>query len=201
MYEETLRAQEDQRRLARENHSLAEIGRIISSSLDIDDVYTRFSDEVRNLIVYDRIEISMVNQEQGTLVNTYVLGTDVRARQTTAVLSLAGTQVAEVVRTRAPVLLQTEDVEELEGWLPGLRPHFDAGLRSFLMVPLFSKDKVVATLALRSFNLEAFTRQDVDLLQRVGDQIAPALENARLHEPARRGRAHCNRWQTLSGRI
>ena len=46
--------------LAQENELLVEIGRIISSSLDIDRVYAGFAGQLRTLIQFDRLAISLV---------------------------------------------------------------------------------------------------------------------------------------------
>ena len=44
-----------------ENAALSEIGRIISSSLDIDEIYESFASHVRNLIPCDVITINTVD--------------------------------------------------------------------------------------------------------------------------------------------
>jgi light-regulated signal transduction histidine kinase (bacteriophytochrome) len=60
--EKTVRRNEDEAcRLAEENAIMAEIGRIISSSLNIEEVYERFAEEVRKVIPFDRIVIDQVD--------------------------------------------------------------------------------------------------------------------------------------------
>ena len=53
------RSEEGARRLSQENAGMAEIGRIISSTLNIEEVYERFSQEVRKLVPFDRIGIQI----------------------------------------------------------------------------------------------------------------------------------------------
>ncbi len=54
--EEALRRSEKEAtRLARENAIMAEIGRIINSTLNIEEVYRRFAEKVKELIPFDRI--------------------------------------------------------------------------------------------------------------------------------------------------
>ena len=55
------RSEEEARRLAEENEIMAEIGRIISSTLDIEEVYERFAQEVEKIIPFDRIAINIIN--------------------------------------------------------------------------------------------------------------------------------------------
>ena len=64
--EKALRESEEQaRHLARENAAMAEIGRIFSSTLDIEEIYERFAAEVRKLIPFDRIMVAINNSEEG----------------------------------------------------------------------------------------------------------------------------------------
>jgi PAS domain S-box-containing protein len=57
---------------------------------------------------------------------------------------------------------------------------FQAGFRSIMNVPLFSKGRVIGGLLLRSFKPFAYTDKDVKLAERIGDQIAGAVANAQL---------------------
>ena len=68
-----------QRRLANDNAVLAEIGRIITSSLDISEVYARFVEQLRKLIPSDRTTITLLDDKLEVLTNEYVLGGDERA--------------------------------------------------------------------------------------------------------------------------
>ena len=51
-------SEEEAKRLSQENAVMAEIGRIISSTLNIEEVYKLFSEEVKKLLPFDRIVIS-----------------------------------------------------------------------------------------------------------------------------------------------
>jgi signal transduction histidine kinase len=57
---------------------------------------------------------------------------------------------------------------------------FQAGFRSILNVPLFSKGQLIGGLLLRSFKPYAYTDNDVRLAERVSHQIAGAIANAQL---------------------
>jgi len=74
-----------------ENAIMAEIGRIIGSTLNIEEVYERFAEEVRKLIPFDRIAINIINPKHDTFIIPYVLGTNVAERELGKVVSLAGT--------------------------------------------------------------------------------------------------------------
>ena len=61
-----------------------------------------------------------------------------------------------------------------------------AGLqtRSEAVVPIKSKDLVIGILDVQSDRLNAFDQSDIDILQSLANQLAVAIENARLYESA-----------------
>ncbi|NWF91674.1 MAG: PAS domain S-box protein [Syntrophaceae bacterium] len=167
-------------RLSQENAVMAEIGRIISSTLNIEEVYERFAEEVRKLIPFDRIVINTINVEKGTVMNLYMAGKGVTGRKVGEVYPLEGSGNAEMVRTRSTILIQTEDFSEYKDRFPMLLSTFQAGFRSIMNVPLFSKGQLIGGLLLRSYKPYAYTEKDVRLAERVSSQIAGAIANALL---------------------
>ena len=179
--EEALKKKEkESQRLAEENALMAEIGRIISSTLNIDEVYDRFAEEVRKLLSFDRISINIVDAEKNTARSIYIAGVDVAGRRPEDATPLKGTALLDCIRTRSSMLLQSENVEECITRFPALLPTFQAGLRSIMFVPLISKDQGIGALSLRSFKAKAYTDRDVKLAENIANQIAGAVANAQL---------------------
>ena len=112
-------AGDEMKQLAQEHELLGEIGRIISSSLDIDDVYAGFGDKLRSLLRFDRLAISLVNLDDNTFTNAYVMGDVVPGRERGEVSSLEGTVTNEAVVSRRARVIQG-DLKELEVRYPNL---------------------------------------------------------------------------------
>jgi len=174
------RSEEAATRLAQENATVAEIGRIISSTLNIEEVYERFAEEVRKLIPFDRIVINIIDIEKNTVINVYIAGKGLKEREIGKIYPLKGSGNAEVVRTKSTLLIQTEDFNEYKDRFPMLLSTFQAGFRSIMNVPLFSKGRIIGGLLLRSLNPYAYTDNDMRLAERVGNQIAGVIANAQL---------------------
>ena len=175
------KVEEGAKQLAEENAIMAEIGRIISSTLDIDQVYEGFSKEVKKIIPFDRIVINLINMEKGTVRNVYISGRAIEDRNLRDAYLLEGSVSAETIRTRSTLLIQTDDFKEYRDRYPMLESTFQAGFRSIMNVPLFSKGKVIGGLLLRSRNPFAYTDKDVKLAERIASQIAGAVANAQLY--------------------
>ncbi len=173
---ESLRAAGDEARiLAQENEILGEIGRIISSSPDITEVYAGFASQVRRLIDFDRLSISLVNLDDDTFTNAYILGEEVPGRQVGDVIPLEGTVTKEAVLSRHSMLIQGDPME-LKMRFPNL-----LGFPSVALAPLIYRRQLFGVLNARSSKLNAYTEKDTEILSRVASQITPAIANSLLY--------------------
>ncbi len=183
--EEALRrSEEEARRLAQENALVAEVGRIIGSTPNIDEVFERFSKAVAELIPFDRIVINLRGPQEDDSFVRYVAGIDVPNRRAGEYVPLTGTATAECMRTKSSLLIQPKDVKEIEEWVarfPKFLPNFEAGIRSAILAPLIAEDQVIGVLSLRTTKTKAYADQDVRLTESIASQIAGAVANAQLY--------------------
>ena len=168
-------AGEEMRLLAQENALLGEIGRIISSSLDIDDVYAGFAEQLRTLIHFDRLAISLVNLDDNTFANAYVLGEAVPGRQQGEVADLEGTVTNEAVISRRARVIQG-DPKLLEERYPNF-----IGYPSVVLAPMIYRGELFGVLNARSSILNAYTEKDAEIMSRVASEITPAIANSLLY--------------------
>ncbi len=179
--EEALReSKEGATRLAQENAIFAEIGRIISSTLNIDEVYDRFATAARRLIHFDRISICTIDSERQTVRVAWAVGPDRSGRMPGDVFPLCRSDHREFLQTRSSVFVQAEDRREIEKQFAFLLPSYEYGFRSMISVPLISKDQVIGTLNLRSFKVNAYTERDLEIVERLSLQISGAITNVLL---------------------
>ena len=133
-------------RLFQENTTLAEIGRIIGSTLNIDEVYERFAEEVKKLIPFSRININLIDDEKKRCTRAYSAGIGLPGREPGEIFPLSGTAMEEVMKTRSGFIFHPESREEVTGRFPGLVPSFEAGHHSMMVVPLISNDRVIGSM-------------------------------------------------------
>jgi len=169
------------RHQAREREILAEIGRVIGSSLDIDEVYERFTGLARELIWFDRISITLLDEERGMARPAHVWGLEIPNHSPDQEYPLAASLTGSVVEANAGFLVQGEEAETLAASFPGYQPVIDAGIRSALGVPLLSEGRPIGVLHFASVAPDAYSPEDVALAERIGQQIAGAITNAELH--------------------
>jgi two-component sensor histidine kinase/putative methionine-R-sulfoxide reductase with GAF domain len=176
----------EHKRMADETSVMARIGRIISSSLNIEEVYEFLGEEIRELVPFDRLSLTTVNLEKNELSPAWIIGTVIPGRHVSDTIPLAGSVIEEVCRSKSPLLLDDEICPDLGERFPLLLPSLKVGLKSFLSVPLIYRDTVIGVLQFRSKDRTAFTRRHVDLAERVSNQIAGAVANSQLYAAHKR---------------
>lgn len=171
------------RQLAEENAVLAEISRIITSSLDISEIYPLFGEQVRRLIPFDRIDIVTADLENNTLTVEYIHGMDIETERSRAGYTrpLPGSMVEAIVQRNTPITFTGRTREEMGADFPQGVDSWDAGIRSEILVPLMAAGSPMGMISLMSTEPHAYGQAHVDLAQRVSDQISGAIANARLY--------------------
>ena len=167
--------------LANANAALAEIGRIVSSSLEVDAVFDRFADQVLKLIPFDRIVVNELDPEDGEGVASYVRGMDIPGRDAGKTHATEFTMTEVLVRKRSGILIGSETVGKLPVQYPDEALAVAAGFRSMIAVPLIANDRVIGTLTLRSVTPDAYTDRELGLAEHIGTQIAGALASYQLY--------------------
>ena len=186
--EESLReSQKKTKRSAEEMAMIAEIGRVISSTLDIDEVYERFAAEACKLIPFDRIHVNLKDPDGEVFTIAYVSGTDIGGRRPGDKVLLAGSLTGVLFQTRTSILLNLMNNEEIVKCFPSASAAttFIAGMRSIMIIPLTHRDEVIGGLHFRTKKPNAYTEQDLHLAEKIGAQIAGAIANAQLYSTLR----------------
>jgi diguanylate cyclase (GGDEF)-like protein/PAS domain S-box-containing protein len=174
------RSRDAAKRLAQARGILSEVGRIIHSTFNLEEVYERIVEEVRSLLPFDRMSIDLVDEEGERVIVRYAAGISVAGHQPGDVFSLAGSATEVVTRTCSGLMIQTEDHEELAGLFPALIPAFEAGIRSMVMIPLLSKEKVIGVLLFQSSQPRAYSDQEMKLAESVGSLFEGAIAKIQL---------------------
>ena len=170
-----------QRRLINEYAAMAEIGRIISSSIKIDEIYEAFAEQVRALIPFSQMEITVIDRDRDQDEVAFSTGLSASQNGFGWPTPLEGSVTGEITSHRTGLIIQGMETEEVASKYPCLGPTFHSGIRSCLAVPLITRGEAIGGLLLASTEATAFTAQDMNMAQRVGNQIAGAIANAQLY--------------------
>ncbi len=188
--EELLREKQATQKLAEEREVVANIGRIISSRLEVQKVYKYFAEEVRKVIPFDRISIDIIHPEKAGFSTSYALGKGAEGLRSEDIIPLAGSTVEEVMRTRSSLLLQAEGMGDSRNRFSQFSRTLHAGFSSLMVIPLISQNQVIGTLNLLSSESNAYTKADMTLAESIGSQIAGTISSAQMYEEMKRMVSH-----------
>ena len=174
---ENARLFESERRYVDTLETLAEIGREMSSILDLDELLTRIASLTKRLIDYRTFGILLVDEPTQELEMKLAVryGTGAESKRMKLGEGLVGWSALH----KEPVLVA--DVSQDPRYVDLVE---DA--RSELVIPMLIKDRCIGVFDLESPELNAFTKEHKELLTLLASQAAVAIDNARLYEEVRR---------------
>jgi len=172
---------------------LNEVGREISSILDVEELLRRTAELVKRVIDYQILSILLYDDEQKVFLHRL----DVKhGQRVQGKLRAAATEgiVGAAATLREPVLVP--DVTADPRYMM-VNPE----TRSELAIPMVHKGKVIGVLDLESPQLNYFTADHVQTLSILAANLAVSVENARLYEQVARGEARLERDLQAAKRI
>ena len=157
--------------------TLAEIGREMSSILDLDTLLTRIASLTKRLIDYRTFGILLLDESTSELEMKLAVryGKGAESKH----IRLGEGLVGWAAQHKEAVLVS--DVSQDSRYL-NLVPD----VRSELVIPMLIKDRCIGVFDLESPELDAFTKEHKELLTLLASQAAVAIDNARLYDEVRR---------------
>jgi sigma-B regulation protein RsbU (phosphoserine phosphatase) len=189
---ENARLFEAERRYTETLETLAEVGREMSSILDLDVLLTRIASLTKRLIDYRTFGILLLNEPAQELEMKFAVryGDGVHPKR----LKLGEGLVGWAAQHKE--LVMVSDVSKDSRYI-----NLVADVRSELVIPMLIKDRCIGVFDLESPELNAFSKEHAELLTLLASQAAVAIENARLYEEVLRNEARIERELRFAQRV
>jgi PAS domain S-box-containing protein len=168
--------------LKRRNDYLAassEIGRLVTSTLDLNTIFTRTVNLVSDRFGFYYAAIYIIEETGFNAIlreATGEAGEKMKAQRYSIVVG-SRSIVGKVAESMQPMLVNDTDVEPL--YLPN--PYL-LETRSEVAIPLRIGSRIMGVIDIQSTQPHAFTTDDLSVLQSLADQVAVAIDNARSYE-------------------
>lgn len=156
--------------------ALADVAREFGSILNLDELLTRIANLTRRVIDYRTFGILLMDEETQELEIKVAVsyGTSGMPQRVKAGAGLVGYAALHKEVVLVP------DVSRDPRYI-----NLVTDARSELVIPLLVKDRCIGVFDLESPELDAFTKNHVEILTLLASQAAVAIENARLYETIR----------------
>ena len=161
---------------------LNDVGRAISSTLQLDELLDLIHHQVSRVMDATNLFIAFYDRDEDWVsFPLYVEGGEVRRHSPGRKASRGLTEY--IIRSRQPLLL-SDNVESRMQEI-GIET-IGTPAKSWLGVPMIAGDEVLGIIAVQSYTTEnVYDEEHLNLLPTIAAQAAVALENAHLYEQAR----------------
>ncbi|MGB8981896.1 MAG: GAF domain-containing protein, partial [Anaerolineales bacterium] len=168
--------------LQRRNDYLAassEIGRLVTSTLDLNTIFTRTVNLIRERFGFYFASIYIIEETGFSAVlreGTGEAGEKMRSQRHSVIVG-SNSVVGKVAESIEPMLVNDTELEPLYAPNP-----FLLETRSEVAIPLRIGLRIVGVIDIQSTDTHAFSQDDLSVLQSLADQVAVAIDNARSFE-------------------
>lgn len=178
-----LEAEQERRKIA---STLMDVGQVVSSTLEIEEVLDRVLEQIGRVIDSDSATI-MLPVEGTEMTLDEGGGCSLIARATSGASEVKGLQlyfksdnpILQVFYSQQPVVIG--DVRRHPGWDASTSEHVAKLTRSWIGVPMLVQNRMVGLITLDKFEPYHYTDQDASTALALARQAAIAVDNARLH--------------------
>jgi diguanylate cyclase (GGDEF)-like protein/putative nucleotidyltransferase with HDIG domain len=154
---------------------------ILSSSLDIQEIFGSFIEELKKVVDVNWAAINLIQENE--FVCVALSSPETSAYQIGDTIPMEGTGTAWVVTQKKPFVEPDLAVEKYFTTSDFFYTH---GMRSMAYLPLIAKGKIIGSFLLSSKTPNAFSRRHIKLLEQLASQIAMPLENSQLYAKAKK---------------
>ncbi len=159
---------------------LLDITKKISRSLDLEEILTLVMDTLGSLIHYDAAGIYLIDKDNKK-DSTYIFkskalrGYEISFALVEPQLKLGEGFIGYVAQTGKPII--SPDVSQDNRYFPARQR-----TQSEMVAPIISNNEVIGVFDLESDKLNAYTQDDLSVLQHLASQVAIIIEKVELHE-------------------
>jgi signal transduction histidine kinase/DNA-binding response OmpR family regulator len=172
------RSEQALRRRNQELSALIEINRMVTSSLELDEVLEATMHGIREILQVEAGSLVLVDEDIGGVAFRRTFSPD-RGWITGRTIQPEGGIVGHVVQSGESKLVN--NVERDPHFSTEVDEEADFTARTILCVPLKIRDRVIGAIEVINKLDGAFTDQDLELLQAMAASVAVALDNANLY--------------------
>ena len=176
---EKLRLFDSERTRRQEAETLRQVAQVVTASLDINEVIRLMLDQLKHLFAFNTASVLLVGESgQPDLISGMDYTSDKLTNQTPNGLLKNSVALRQMAQDLKPLISNTQDHPELN-WVPGAENG-----RAILAVPLVTHQRMIGILVVDSVTPNFFSENGVRVAQLLAQQMAIALENARLYHNA-----------------
>jgi GAF domain-containing protein len=183
---ENARLFDETQKRAAQLESLNEMGRMVSQQIELKAVLLAAYEQLRRVIPLDAYLVALYDESKQTVRFPLVVdeGTEFVSTDDNPLNSESST--GRVLMTGKPILQLLTNEEYQANIQTGMMGNTSKISASLMYLPLNVAQKTIGVLSIQSYTLNAYTQEQVVLVENIANQLSIAIQNARLFEEANR---------------
>jgi signal transduction histidine kinase/methyl-accepting chemotaxis protein len=161
---------------------LSEIGRHITSTLQMETIFATVYDGVNQLLDASIFAIMILNQKEKRIDTKLAIENGERLPEFTYSLDDKNRYSVWCVENRKPIFINDIDAEYSKYVTDRVEAKIGHYGRSLMLYPLIVGDKILGALCAQSFRKDAYTETHLDFMSSIASYTAIALDNALAYE-------------------
>ena len=175
--------------------TINKIGRVVASLLDLDELMTELVKSIAQGFGYRHVSMHMMDKERGELYLKAGYGRDMEA-----IPSGMRTKLKQGIVGHAAYFSETLVSGDVESDPRYVRKEM-YGTKSELSTPVVFRGEILGVLDIQSDVKDAFTRNDVSIIEMIADILATAITNARIYTESKEREAALSVLDRISKQI
>jgi diguanylate cyclase (GGDEF)-like protein len=161
--------------------AIADTGRLMTASLDLDTVISTLYDTLSRYMPFELFGLALFEEEESALdYRAYILKGK-RIQRARIIPDPKRSLAAACLRRKAAVFVA--DTENMpEGIIEGEPIYYGPPMGSIVFLPLIIDDRAIGVLTVQSMKRSAITTRHLALVEALGPYVAIAVENSLIHD-------------------
>ncbi len=157
---------------------LLAIGKVLNSTLDVEEALALILDNLKEVFPYDSASILLLSPERESLSVRAARGYAIDLAAEFPEFPLADFSTFQsLIENRRPTII--EDTQDDPRWVA---PGRSGRIRSWLGIPMIARDEVIGVLSLDFAHSHAVSPDEMTTAEAFAEQAACAVQNARLYQ-------------------
>jgi GAF domain-containing protein len=183
---ENARLFDETQKRAAQLESLNEMGRMVSQQIELKAVLLAAYEQLRRVIPLDAYLIALYDETKQTVKFPLVVDEGHEFVDSEDNPLNPDSSTGKVLLTGKPILQLLTEAEHRANVQKGMMGNTSKISASLMYLPLVVAQKTIGVLSIQSYALNAYTQEQVILVENIANQLSIAIQNARLFEEANR---------------
>ncbi len=157
---------------------LFDIASTLTSTIRLNELLPQIYEKLKHLMGINTFYIALYDEPRDEIHFEYRVDEGKLQKKRIVKLSEKSGLTGWIIRNKKPLLIKDSETEQQK--LPVAPITLGKAPRAWLGVPLIAKDKVTGVMTVQSYKPHAFDEQDLGVMSIMANQVAIAIENAKL---------------------